>query len=106
MNVRELIEELESMDPNAEVKIAHQPSWPLECSIGQVVELDPMRVVRRSEFDEMSEEEQERIMDAEDKEQLVVLDDHVPEPEPMVFIGEGYGGGYLTSGVSRLLGWR
>ena len=37
MTVQELIEALSAMNPDAEVRIAHQPSWPFELSIGSVV---------------------------------------------------------------------
>jgi len=39
MIVRELIEELEGMNPEAEVRFASQPSWPFEYSISGVVEI-------------------------------------------------------------------
>lgn len=37
MTVRELIEELEGMNPEAEVRFASQPSWPFEYSVSGVV---------------------------------------------------------------------
>ena len=36
MNVRELIERLQDLDPEAEVLLATQPSWPLQFVIGGV----------------------------------------------------------------------
>ncbi|MBC8638253.1 hypothetical protein IAG25_15635 [Caballeronia sp. EK] len=33
------MEVLEGLPPQAEVRFAHQPSWPLEYKIGQVAEL-------------------------------------------------------------------
>lgn len=38
MKVRELIEELEAMEPEAEVRLAHQPSWPLAFTLAGVVD--------------------------------------------------------------------
>jgi hypothetical protein len=35
--VSELIEALEQYDPDAPVRWAHQPAWPMEYMIGQVV---------------------------------------------------------------------
>jgi len=35
MTAAELIEILSECPPNAEVRIAHQPSWPFELSVGQ-----------------------------------------------------------------------
>lgn len=37
MTVKELIEELEMHDEDAKVRIASQPSWPLEYTVGPVV---------------------------------------------------------------------
>ena len=37
MTVGELIERLESCDPDAEVLMAHQPSWPLQFTVAGVV---------------------------------------------------------------------
>lgn len=37
MTVRDLIAALEDYDPDAEVRIAIQPRWPLEYSISDVV---------------------------------------------------------------------
>ena len=38
MKVRELIEELEYYPDDMEVKLAQQPTWPLQYSISEVVE--------------------------------------------------------------------
>lgn len=37
MTVKELIEELEYLDPNTEVRFASQPNWPFEYDIRGVV---------------------------------------------------------------------
>lgn len=39
MNVGELMEMLEGMDENAEVRIAYQPNYPLQCAVGAVTDL-------------------------------------------------------------------
>ena len=36
MRVYELIELLEELDPNMEIKIAYQPHWPMQAAIGDV----------------------------------------------------------------------
>lgn len=36
MTVRDLIDELEYMDPNAEVRFASQPNWPFEYDIRSI----------------------------------------------------------------------
>lgn len=38
MTVNELIDLLSDMNPTAEVRIAHQPSWPLQFRMGDVIE--------------------------------------------------------------------
>ena len=40
MTVQELIDLLSTMNPEAEVRIAHQPSYPFELSVGNVLEAD------------------------------------------------------------------
>ena len=40
MTVKRLIEELEQMNPNAEVRFAAQPNWPFEYDIDSVVQVD------------------------------------------------------------------
>jgi heme oxygenase len=40
MTAQELIEILEGMDPDAEVRFASQPSWPFEYSISAAAEVD------------------------------------------------------------------
>ncbi|MDP3453210.1 MAG: hypothetical protein Q8R90_09670 [Bacteroidales bacterium] len=46
MTVQQLIEELEGMNPEAEVRFASQPSWPFEYSIDSVAVSNP-----EAEFD-------------------------------------------------------
>lgn len=40
MTVEDLIYELQEMNPEAEVRLAMQPNWPFEYSIGDIVEVD------------------------------------------------------------------
>ena len=40
MTVQDLIDELEYLDPETEVRFASQPSWPFEYSIREVVVAD------------------------------------------------------------------
>ncbi|WP_429554282.1 hypothetical protein [Paraburkholderia sp. MM5477-R1] len=39
MRVEELMEVLEGLPPHAEVRLAQQPNWPFEYSIGDIAEL-------------------------------------------------------------------
>lgn len=41
MTVQELIERLEECDEDCEVRLAFQPSWPLQFTIAGVAEYDP-----------------------------------------------------------------
>jgi hypothetical protein len=47
MTVRELIEMLESEDPDAEVRSMQQPSWPFEYEIAGVVTREAIYAARR-----------------------------------------------------------
>lgn len=78
MTVAELIEELDGVDPDSEVRLAVQPRWPFEYSIAAIVQVP------------------------------AVDDESVPEDErPMiVYFGEGAQLGYLPGYVSEELGWR
>lgn len=40
MNVSQLIERLQDLDPNSEVLLAHQPSWPLQFTVAGVAASD------------------------------------------------------------------
>lgn len=48
MTVADLIEALEGMDPQAEVRLAMQPSWPMEYTVADAVE-DQTGIVYLSE---------------------------------------------------------
>ena len=39
MTIAELMEALQGCDPDAEVRLAHQPSWPLEYALREVAEV-------------------------------------------------------------------
>ena len=85
MTVQDLIEQLQSQPQDAEVRLAIQPRWAFEHSIGGVAGPDEMREHLKDEF------EFDRG-DAED------LDDRVLDEIPnVVYIGEGGQMGYLPS---------
>ncbi len=87
MTVRELINLLEDHDAHAEVRIAHQPSWPFEYSIGDIVACDPG-----------DEDEEGECGDGGDASR-----GHEP---PVVYIGEREQLGYLPGSACRALGWK
>jgi hypothetical protein len=81
MTVQELIEMLEDMPAEAEVRLAVQPSWPLEYSIGRVVGPD--------EIEDAAEEGGDADMATR-----------------VVYMAEGAQLGYLPGAASNALGWR
>lgn len=87
MTVAELIEMLEDMDPEAEVRIAQQPSWPFEYSIKDVVETGG-----EQEADEKAENGEAE----QDREEL----------PKVVYLVEDEQLGYLPGYVARRIGWR
>lgn len=93
MTVGELKELLEDLPDNAEVRLAHQPRWPFELSVGKCA------YVENDEDAEMEKPE-----DAEDDE-----DDDPPQFDgnPGIFyIGDGGQVGYLPGNVASELGWK
>jgi hypothetical protein len=83
MKVGQLIELLESMPEDADVRIAHQPAYPFECGIGAVAAIGPDDFTP-DEFEDVNENGSEVI----------------------VYLGEGEQFGYLPGVVSRALGWK
>ncbi len=81
MTVAELIEQLEQMNPDAEVRIASQPEWPFEYSIEQVREIH------------------QHECDPDDA--LPMADDQ----ESIGYIAEGQQLAYLNSSVAANIGW-
>lgn len=75
MTVGELMELLESFSPDAEIRLASQPSWPMEYSLATVGSID-------------ADDEDE---DGEDGE--------------VVYLAEGTQIGYLPGAVASQLGW-
>jgi hypothetical protein len=112
VTVQELINELESFERDAQVRIAQQPHWPFEYSVGEVVEANPSEaydLVRDGDdwyVLENGEEtagpfqtvgEAERALEAE-------LNRNGP-PETVVYIGEGRQLAYLSGAARQALGW-
>jgi hypothetical protein len=112
MNVGELIEILEGMNEEAEVRLAFQPRWPPQYRVDRVIEIDPENVsvgdgdCEHVEFNdgeclycgELEDEIEER------REAIEAMGD-----EPVVYIGEGgqvSDSPYLPGIVASELGWR
>lgn len=110
MRVCDLQAVLAEMPEGAEVRIASQPQWPFEYSLGQVGHADVKPFPSDEELEAMSEEEQERFEEACDRGEyaeraMSPWDPDWPE-DGVVYIGEGTQLGYLPACGSRAVGWR
>jgi hypothetical protein len=97
MIVQELIEELRACDPEAEVRLAQQPSWPFEYSIGQIREValvDDADLEAFDSFGDLSTDERAE------------LNRRAKSAPRVIYIGEGRQLAYLPGAASRELGWR
>ena len=80
MNVQELIDQLQDMDPDAEVRLATQPSYPLQAKVSTVAEV---------------------FLDSD-------ADEGIEEPRTAVYLSEGgepEDGPYLNAEAAAELGW-
>ena len=78
MTVGELLCELEGTDPSAEVRLAMQPRWAFEYSVGSIVQMSAL------DNESVPENEQPQV----------------------VYLSEGNQLGYLPGYVSEELGWK
>jgi len=101
MNVSELIEMLEDMDQDAEVRLAFQPNWPFEHEIGEVLDMSQA---------ESYCEECGILWDAHNENENACEEER-PKDEGddnanIVYIAEAGQIGYLPGNASNALGWR
>lgn len=86
MTVGELLEALQDIadthGEDVEVRLAHQPQWPFEYSVDDVVLV-----------------EASKLTDDED-------DEESDQQEPVVYIAEKSQLGYLSGAATKALGWR
>jgi hypothetical protein len=94
MNVGELIAELEGFDEDTEVRLAMQPSWPFEYSIGGVTE--PVETDECPECEVAWASHDEDGCDAERPDE---------EVKDVVYLAEGSQLGYLPGTVASSIGW-
>lgn len=106
MTVSELIAELEQMPADAPVKLAHQPQWPFEYSIADVILHKAPEAMTYEAFEALDDEAKERLGEREERGEVAFIREGADPPVDTVFIGEGTQLGYLTEGVSAQLGWR
>lgn len=109
MTLSELIEQLlelqqDAGDDNPEVRLAHQPQWPFEYSLTDVLLVD-VNEEERLEIDEFL-----NVGDPDDEEARAAAHERRAEldaePGGVVYLGEGSQLGYLPQAASSKLGWR
>lgn len=93
MTVQELLDLLEGVDPFTEVRIAYQPSYPMECSLGGV------RL--GSELPDSEREEAQSVLSAQpgeytDEERAHARDIVSSEKTEVVYLLEGQHVGYAS----------
>ena len=116
MIVSELLELLEGVSPDAEVRLATQPSWPFEYSVSTVVEAeisevsDTLEELQR-ELDELEELKTSGSWTDEDEADMEALLDRISdledeeEKQEIVYLAEGSQLGYLPGSIKEQLGW-
>lgn len=90
MTIGQLKQILEDLPDDAEVRIAHQPNYPFELSVGNCV------YVEKEEPEEVSDDEDEEDCD------LVEIDEDCPG---VLYIAEGHQLGYLSKQAENEIGW-
>ena len=104
MNIDQLIAALEEQKEvsggETEVRIAHQPSWPFEYSLGDIVATQPCKP-----DPEEIEAAKEAAEDGDDGAEQWLITNDVDDHPWVLFIGEGSQLGYLPGGVAGALGW-
>lgn len=120
MNVRELVAQLLDISENEvnelapreygdpavldrEVRLAQQPNWPFEFSVGEVAEVE----THGDDIAEISDAMDDMDMESSEyAEALKELERLKGENKHLVYIGEGSHLGYLSGSAATALGWR
>jgi hypothetical protein len=118
MTVYELKRALEDLDDNTEVRLAHQPSWPFEYEISQVVATEPPSLIVDfwredggwfvvDENEDPQDEEFWVFGPVETREEAQShLDNNIEiKFTPVVYIAEGSQLGYLQGDAKKAVGW-
>ena len=116
MLVEELIEQLGLMDKDAEVLFAWQQNYPMESSVGPVIQIDPNSLTQ-DELDEIETmvddefAEGDLTDDQRSARRQELTDERIEQNgieigvESVVYIGEDRHIGYLSSLATENLGW-
>lgn len=105
MRIVELIEILRQYDDDIEVRLAQQPSWPFEYSIGRVDFADAPEVMTYAEAEALDEDAQERADERAERGLLEYVQEGENRPLPILYIGEGRQLGYLPERAVAALEW-
>lgn len=110
MNIRDLIETLDDFaqefGDDTEVRIAFQPSWPLQYNVGDVVSAASKQIDCTNELCDEGQSTED------DEEECATCEGtgYVPdEKSTVIYIGEGgqcYDEPYLPASASEELGWK
>lgn len=108
MNVRELMDELDGLPEDAEVRLAFQPEWPLQYHVDQVIEFRDEHDVDENGLCETCGSD----FSGED-DPTIAIEKHLEETDgtdsSTVYLAEGgqvYDAPYLPGAAVRELGWR
>lgn len=93
MTVEELMVELEYLDPEAEVRLAIQPNYPLEYTLSQIAEVN----LSKDCWDDP-----DYVVEGEPKDDDP---DYTVEESVVVYLGVGNQIGYLPEQAAQALGW-
>ena len=114
MTVEHLLRCLKGLDPHVEVRMAHQPHWPFEYDISEVVVTEGPQL-EIQEYDghwhvvDANEDPGDEDYWLEDcgpsKIDAQMRLETWPEHTPVVFLGEGSQLGYLPGDARKALGW-
>jgi hypothetical protein len=124
MNIMDLKQEIYNLPDDMEVRIAHQPQWAFEYSVGDVVVTNPgdqYYIVHATELMTEGEVYEEpgwyvTVDGREDPEPVAgPLEDEaachqwiaekIGDEKPMLYLGEGHQIGYLPDEARRALSW-
>lgn len=117
MTVQELVELLEKFDGGQEVRIAHQPTWPFEYEIAQVVCPNPQDQYEVLQGDDgwslFDRETGKQMFDCPNYTTMELAEEYFDQitstlvaESTIVYIGEGVQIGYLPTPVASALGWK
>jgi hypothetical protein len=99
----ETLEEIREEHGEVEVRLAHQPSWPLSFALGEVAAVDEAAP-------DGDEDDEPEDLSEDYPGQRIVGPDHDTRgsegPRVVVYLGEGGDQEYLSGAASRALGWK